>query len=137
MVDVCGEKLSDGFVTAVLAALVPAAPFALLAPDGGGYALFLEGPPPSELQRRVEHALCANPHYRHCRNLGQLPPVAVVQVAAGAYERFARHLVNHGTPPRRHQTRRPERPNGLAAGTMRRRRLMPASSAASGADVDG
>ena len=97
VVDRFGEKLSDGFVTAVLAGLVPAAPFAMLAPDGGGYALFLEGPASPDLAGRLERALCANPHYRHCRNLGQLAAARVVPVAAGAYGRFAERLIQGGT----------------------------------------
>ena len=97
VVDRFGEKLSDGFVTGVLADLAPGAPFAMLAPDGPAYALFIEGSAADDFAGRLERALCENPHYRHCRNLGQLAAARVVPVAAGAYGRFAARLVEGGT----------------------------------------
>ena len=93
-----GEKLSDGFVTAVLSRLLPARPFALLAPDVGRYALLLENPPapPADLAGRLDAALRANPHYDHCRNLGQLAAARVVAVPPGAYQRYAAWMQSTG-----------------------------------------
>ncbi len=85
-----GEKLSDGFVaTALAAAFWPAAvpAFAMLAPDGGGYTLFVG--PGGGSAGRVDEALRANPHYAYCRDLGQLGPPRVYAVAGDAYAQYA------------------------------------------------
>ena len=70
-----GEKLSEPFVAAVLAGLALPG-FAVLAPDGPGYTLFAEAPPP-DLPRRLEAALRENVHYAWCVDLGQLQPSRV------------------------------------------------------------
>jgi hypothetical protein len=92
--DRCGEKLSDAFMTQVIAKLCPAAPFAMLAPERWGehwrYALFVEndGEPPGQLTTQLDAGLSANPHYALCRRLGQLGPARVARVAGNAYARF-------------------------------------------------
>jgi hypothetical protein len=91
--DRCGEKLSDIFVTRVLATLCRNARFAMLAPEPDGhrwhYTLFLETDDRAEdLAHTIDAALRTNPHYANCRLLGQLGPVSVVRILQGAYEIF-------------------------------------------------
>ncbi len=95
--DLCGEKLAETFVTRAIAtacASCECAPhFALLAPerDRAGrwsYTLFAEAKLPPELPARLDAELRANPHYAHCRDLGQLGPVTCVPVTDG-YQIFA------------------------------------------------
>lgn len=94
--DLCGEKLAETFVTRTLdrvfadRGLVPR--FAMLAPeqdeDGSGYTLFVEGEVNESLDAQVDSALRANPHYAHCRDLGQLRPLRVLRLKGGAQEAF-------------------------------------------------
>jgi hypothetical protein len=95
--DLCGEKLDGAFVAGVLDDLLaPGRPtFALLAPDTGlggpGYTLYLDdvsADPPADLGRRLDDALSANPHYRHCRRLGQLRPPAVFRIARDGHTAY-------------------------------------------------
>jgi hypothetical protein len=96
-----GEKLHEAFVRDALEALLPrhgvAASFAMLACEGEGvpgvYTLFIEAPGcPDEALSRLGEALEAHLaqsfHYRYCRDLGQLAPVAVFRVDAGGAEAF-------------------------------------------------
>jgi hypothetical protein len=95
--DLRGEKLSEAFVADVLRDLWtiddrPAV--ATLRPrdaDGSaGYELLVSsdrGSPASELATRLDAALQANPHYALARRLGQLAPIAIVDVPP---EPFAR-----------------------------------------------
>jgi len=99
--DLCGEKLSGEFVTRVVQALGGARPprFALLAPDpgpsAGGYTLFWEGgTPPAAAE--VDRLLAENPHYAWCRQLGQLRPVRVFAISAGAESAYFRRVVAGG-----------------------------------------
>jgi hypothetical protein len=94
--DMCGEKLTETFVTRALAAACAAcgcAPrFTMLAPecDSAGrcsYTLFAEGAVPAELPARLELELRRNPHYALCRDLGQLPPLTCIPVS-DAYRIF-------------------------------------------------
>jgi hypothetical protein len=90
--DLRGEKLSEAFVADVLRQLWtgderPA--FATLQArdhDGvAGYELLLPAGADSSggaLERRLDAALAANPHYAHARRLGQLSPVSVVTAAS-------------------------------------------------------
>ena len=93
--DLCGEKLTGEFVTRVVQALGRDGPvrFAMLAPDpgptAGGYTLFWEGgPPPAAVE--VDRLLAENPHYAWCRQLGQLRPVRVFVISAGAEAAYFR-----------------------------------------------
>jgi hypothetical protein len=100
-----GEKLSDGFVTKVLADLFangPAPRFAMLAPEatarGVAYTLLVEpsAPLPAELARALECALRRNPHYAWCVDLGQLKPARVVAVGPHADRAYLEMCVAHG-----------------------------------------
>ncbi|HJQ97293.1 MAG TPA: GH3 auxin-responsive promoter family protein, partial [Candidatus Polarisedimenticolaceae bacterium] len=94
--DLCGEKLTEGFVASCQRdvfqrhGLAPS--FAMLAPDAGDarYALFIqcERTIPAELGTELDRALGENPHYRYCRDLGQLAPLRVAPIGAGAYSRY-------------------------------------------------
>lgn len=96
-----GEKLSEAFVAGVLGELFREGPprFALLAPDedaaGCRYTLYIEGVPPSDCVAALDHALCRNPHYAWCRDLGQLLPPRLFLIEGHAFERFVeRQAVN-------------------------------------------
>lgn len=102
--DLRGEKLSAGFVGAVLAAVLPARPappFAMLAPeldaDPPGYVLYLGGDAaPRDLGAALERGLRENPHYAYAVDLGQLAPARVVAVGGRGYERYSDRLVAEG-----------------------------------------
>jgi len=102
--DVCGEKLSDGFVSGVLEQLFAGRPprFALLAPHrtpgGLGYALFVspDTSNPPDLAVRLELALRNNPHYAWCVDLGQLAPARIIRVGVGANRAFVDACVARG-----------------------------------------
>jgi hypothetical protein len=94
--DLCGEKLSEVFVTRsiteVLRTCGVGTAFAMLAPeireDRQNYTLFVEGDSPDDLAPQLDRELQANPHYALCRTLGQLGPVQLCRIASGAAERF-------------------------------------------------
>jgi GH3 auxin-responsive promoter len=103
--DRCGEKLSDGFVTAVLARIFEASVvprFAMLAPeptaDGIAYTLLIEpaGPLSPNLAALLERELRANPHYAWCVDLGQLRPARVVCVGPHADRVYIEACVARG-----------------------------------------
>src|SRR5262249_43165015 len=104
MSDLFGEKLSDEFVRKAIQEVLcgPGTnpPFVLLAPDedapGWRYTLYVEGGIPFDAADRLERALCRNPHYALCRNLGQLQEARVFVVEGRGYEQFANHLVEGG-----------------------------------------
>lgn len=81
--DLCGEKLSEDFVTAGLAPL--RLRFALVAPAAAprrGYSLFVDaaevgGAGVAAVEISAEQALCRNPQYAYARRLGQLAPLEV------------------------------------------------------------
>jgi hypothetical protein len=100
-----GEKLSDGFVTGVLASLFAqgAAPrFAMVAPEpatgGIAYTLLVEpdGALPGDLAASLERALRQNPHYAWCVDLGQLRPARVVLVGPHADRAYLEACVSKG-----------------------------------------
>lgn len=102
--DRVGEKLSDGFVANVIAAVFAgrAAPrFAMLAPEdrpsgtGVGYVLFVEVDGGdgeargfADLAPALERELRRNPHYAWSVDLGQLHPATIALVRAGADQRY-------------------------------------------------
>ena len=102
--DLCGEKLSDGFVSGILEQLFAGArpQFALLAPHRTGtrfaYALFLspDVSSPPDLDVRLERALRYNPHYAWCVDLGQLGPARIIHVGSGATTAFVDACVASG-----------------------------------------
>lgn len=99
--DLVGEKLSEGFVTAVVQQVCAAhgitPRFALLAPEEeqtrAAYTLFLDADADAGTDTRVVSAAIAstletrlreNPHYAYAVDLGQLAPARVVSVDRGA-----------------------------------------------------
>lgn len=102
VVDRFGEKLSEAFVSDALRALLSErkieAPFAMLAPEEGGYTLFLRAHSavPNSLAEELDAALSANPHYAYCRRLGQLAAPQVAVVGEDAYARYVARRVAGG-----------------------------------------
>ena len=104
--DLFGEKLSEVFVSGVLSTLLRQAGsesgFAMLAPHRVDqvvrYELYvhLAAPPADGLEARLDQALSDNPHYRLCRELGQLDAAVVVPVGADAQSRFLDRLRAQG-----------------------------------------
>lgn len=108
--DRCGEKLHPAFVETCIrhccqtCGLHPT--FLLLSPEGPtaslAYTLFIEVPDlpdPNRLATMLDAALSANPHYGHCRRLGQLSALQVRQTpgpAGTATRRFQDHLLRQG-----------------------------------------
>jgi hypothetical protein len=89
--DLRGEKLSEPFVAEAVRTLwgadAPPAVATVRAWDDGihaGYELVLStetiSEPATEVARRLERALEANPHYALARRLGQLAPLRVREV---------------------------------------------------------
>jgi hypothetical protein len=99
-----GEKLSESFVADTIQELVGLNAnlngFALMAPsqilNGWCYTLYVGGHLSSDAVEKLEVMLCRNPHYKVCRQLGQLQPAQVRMVGAGAYERYVAHLTSQG-----------------------------------------
>ncbi|CAN5618122.1 GH3 auxin-responsive promoter family protein [soil metagenome] len=103
--DLCGEKLSEAFVTqAISRACLPISDsprFALLAPEHNAqgrwcYTLFVEGEAFPQLADLLDRELCENPHYAICRNLGQLGPVRCFQVIEDGYATYANTRMKRG-----------------------------------------
>ena len=92
--DLCGEKLTEAFVTraikAACAACELAPRFAMLAPESEAgrwhYTLFIQGGTPAALAAKLDTELRGNPHYALCRDVGQLGPLQVSCVTSGAYQ---------------------------------------------------
>lgn len=93
--DLVGEKLSSGFVSAVLDGLGIASPFRTLVPmprrggERGRYALVVDRSDEDLARTAVslDAALRRSPMYEHARAMGQLDP-AVVRVVPDAASRF-------------------------------------------------
>ncbi len=104
--DYRGEKLSDSFVGERLRRLLAQQGidpiFSMLAPDedsaGFGYTLYLEarGEIPAGLGLALDDLLAENPHYRYCRELGQLDPVRVFGIAANSNQAFIQRRLDQG-----------------------------------------
>jgi hypothetical protein len=92
VVDRFGEKLNEGFVAHLLDELFAGAanPFAMLAPDGECYTLYLETTrlPRGDLAHDLDQRLRANPHYALCRDLGQLHRAKVFLITGNAHAIF-------------------------------------------------
>ncbi len=101
-----GEKLSEGFVGGVLRDVLrklnAASTFAMLAPrvrDGRTcYVLYIESetPLPPPISETLDTALCDNPHYRYCRDLGQLGSAQACHVPGGAYATYVERCRRDG-----------------------------------------
>jgi hypothetical protein len=102
VVDLCGEKLSEGFVAGVLAEVASEWTFRILAPnppDGeAGYTLYVHA---SNTEQPIDSAvldrmLCRNSHYRHCRQLGQLRHARVFGIVGDPYRRYVATMSEAG-----------------------------------------
>jgi hypothetical protein len=101
-----GEKLSEGFVGGVIREVLSLAnvvsPFSMLAPDRGSgtfrYTLFIQSDAelPRNLAVRLDEALSANPHYDHCRTLGQLARPGIFAIRGNAFAQYAAELARSG-----------------------------------------
>ncbi len=101
-----GEKLSEGFVAHVLSStfehlrIAPA--FVLLAPEESdglmAYTLFIESDDLLEqpLAAEVDALLGENPHYRHCRTIGQLGPVRCQRIQGKGFLAYSQRLSDLG-----------------------------------------
>jgi len=102
--DLFGEKLSEAFVartvqkTLVECGAEPG--FILLAPDedatGWRYTLYVEGSIPANMAECLDRRLRENPHYAHCRKLGQLQSSRVFRIAGRGFETFTSRLISEG-----------------------------------------
>jgi len=101
--DFFGEKLSEPFVLEVFRELFCGHPpsFTLLAPDqdeiGCRYTLYVEGPMRPHWAQSLDLSLRRNPHYAYCRDLGQLLPVRLFQIARDGFITFADYQAATGT----------------------------------------
>jgi hypothetical protein len=101
-----GEKLSERFVgdaiRDVLAMAEVIAPFAMLAPDETAtafrYSLFIQetNELPRDLAMRLDAALRANPHYDHCRAIGQLALPGIFIIRGNAFAQYSAELSRGG-----------------------------------------
>lgn len=94
--DLRGEKLNPRFVRNALHEVTTS--FAMLAPSVSGavpcYILFMTDESP-DLAKRLEVLLSRNPHYAHCRRIGQLGPLRAFIISEephAAYLRRCEHL---------------------------------------------
>ncbi len=104
--DLFGEKLSEVFVSGVLRDLLKQtgseSGFAMLAPHRAGpvtrYELYVhfDASLAEGLEAQLDQALCGNPHYRLCRELGQLDAAVAVPVGPDARTRFLDRLRSQG-----------------------------------------
>jgi hypothetical protein len=89
--DQFGEKVNEAHVRTALANV--RAEFLLVACEGHAYTLYVEAPgkPDIELQavgEKLEEMLQGNPHYRYCRNLGQLEHLQVFRITSNGHVRY-------------------------------------------------
>lgn len=112
VVDLRGEKLNEIHVTRCLNrldglnglngfnALLNPGDWRMLVPegDGAGYLLLLDKPQADTkaIGERLEHGLRENPHYALARDLGQLRPLEIGIVPAGAAVRVLARMVESG-----------------------------------------
>lgn len=83
--DLFGEKLGEPFVRDVLTRLGAGDGFAMLAPEGDRYVLYIQSDSPPG-PARLDALLRESYHYDYCRSLGQLKEARVF-LAAGSPER--------------------------------------------------
>jgi hypothetical protein len=103
VVDLRGEKLSEGFVSSAVRAWLAQhhldPPFVMLTPtpDRDGYVLYLDCTRPIDptAMASLDEHLRANPHYAYARELGQLKS-ARVRCVDRAYEQYTTTLTQAG-----------------------------------------
>jgi hypothetical protein len=105
--DFFGEKLSESHVRSVVTQAIDeiglAVRFALVALEDGSppaYSLHLEAPADEhdldQIARIVEDGLLANPHYRYCRDLGQLGALTINQIYGNGWELYVARRCREG-----------------------------------------
>ncbi len=126
--DLCGEKLAEAFVTSAIESALTGCEaksrFAMLAPENVSgrwhYTLFIEGGADNALASRLDMDLRANPHYAHCRDLGQLGPLQLFRIRSGADETFCAVAASEG------RKLGDVKPQSLSSGTNWRSHFQPA-----------
>ncbi len=102
--DLHGEKLNPLFVSRALehlrGSLLLDGGFLMLAPadDGSCYVLISDGGPAEGLTLAavLDRLLCENPHYRYCREAGQLAPLRPVAGGGQVSRRYVERCVSLG-----------------------------------------
>jgi len=106
--DLCGEKLSESFVRAVLeeglATFQIKASFIMVAPEWGqspSYVVFLQSPDGhterfTYMVSWMEGRLLSQYHYAYCRQLGQLGPLRGFRIEGNAEETYLRFCQEQG-----------------------------------------
>lgn len=102
--DLFGEKLSDAFVARsvqkTLLSCDARPEFVLVAPEedqaGWHYTLYFEGKLPGNAAELLDRCLRENPHYAHCRDLGQLQPIHLFRITSQGFETFASRSISEG-----------------------------------------
>ena len=82
--DMCGEKLSEAFVSNVFSGADLDDGFSMLVPewdDPPKYVLITDSDRYRDIASEVENGLMAYFHYDYCRRLGQLGPVEAVYIS--------------------------------------------------------
>ena len=82
--DMCGEKLSEAFVSNVFSGADLDDGFSMLVPewdDPPKYVLITDSDRYRDIASEVENGLMASFHYDYCRRLGQLGPVEAVYIS--------------------------------------------------------
>jgi len=98
--DLFGEKLSDAFVSQVLdklrASAVLDGVFAMLAPQGNAYILYVQGNATPATLQALDKMLRENPHYAYCRDLGQLATPRLFKIDSDANAAMLKRLTAQG-----------------------------------------
>jgi hypothetical protein len=102
--DLCGEKLSDGFVSEILQKAMAGTGeirprFVMLAPEKNGsdrhYVLYCEWDCSIDILE-IEKGLRANPHYDYCRRIGQLSALRLFRIKANGFEMYLSREIAEG-----------------------------------------
>jgi hypothetical protein len=103
--DLFGEKLSPEFVDAALNKLfsnqnTEKPRFMMLAPETSGgksrYVFYVEGKVYGNLCKQMEGELLRNPHYEHCRRLGQLEALQIFRITQNGAADYLRREIAEG-----------------------------------------
>ena len=102
--DLCGEKLTESFVTRALARtrLLPST-YVVVVPVSSSnphYKIYIDGPPLGDdaqrvLAREIDAELCANPQYAYARQIGQLRDLRL-QFVCDLYGHIKRFKMSDG-----------------------------------------
>lgn len=92
--DLCGEKLTEGFVRSVCAELGITESFCLLAPEGKRYRLYTTARGITD--EMLDKALRESYHYNYCRELRQLECAQVCCVCGDPAKAYLERLTSEG-----------------------------------------